>query len=208
MLHRRAQELANDKPGAPLEPGRSRRSAALETRYVALLRAVNVGGRNKVPMKPLVALCEELGAKQARSYIQSGNVVFSAEPKHAEAFPAQLSEAIVEHFGCKVQVLLRSAQQLAQVAQCNPFLQHGVDVATLHVGFLQAEPDAKHLARLAPTLSESDAFDIRGAELFLHFRDGTANSRFSAAYFERALDTCMTVRNWRTVGALHAMCQE
>lgn len=77
--------------------------------YVALLRAVNVGGNNKLPMQDLAAICTELGCLSVRTYIQSGNVVFEATAKLAAGLPVALAAAIEERFGFRVPVITRSA---------------------------------------------------------------------------------------------------
>lgn len=169
--------------------------------HVALLRGVNVGGKNKLPMKELVALAEAAGAKGARTYIQSGNLVFEATAAAARAFPGRLEAALAGR-GLRVPVVQRSADELAAVVEGNPWLARGADPKTLHVAFLLAAPEPARLAALDPARSPPDAIVARGRELFLHLPNGVGRSKLTNDYLDRTLGTTTTVRNWNTVLAL------
>src|SRR5438105_5723824 len=93
--------------------------------HVALLRGINVGGKNKLPMSDLVAMFADAGCADVRSYIQSGNVVFRASAEHAARVPALVGAAIAERFGFRVPVVLRTADELREVSAHNPFLAAG-----------------------------------------------------------------------------------
>ncbi|MEJ2287607.1 MAG: DUF1697 domain-containing protein [Deinococcales bacterium] len=95
------------------------------TKWVALLRGINVGGKRKVAMAELVALFEELGARETRTYLQSGNVVFRADAAVAGALPAAVERACESRFGFAVTALLRSAGELQAVLTGNPFPRPG-----------------------------------------------------------------------------------
>jgi uncharacterized protein (DUF1697 family) len=109
-------------------------------RSVALLRGVNVGGNNKVPMKDLVRLVEGLGCADVVTYIQSGNVVLSAPSKVALALPQTLARAIEKELGVKSPVIVRSAKELRRVWDGNPFLERGESASACHVAFLADAP--------------------------------------------------------------------
>jgi hypothetical protein len=89
--------------------------------YVALLRGINVGGKNKMPMQALIGICSEAGCTNVQNYIQSGNVIFQAPPEIAEALPLKIATLITERFGYRIPVLLRTAIQLAEIVRSNPF---------------------------------------------------------------------------------------
>src|SRR6478609_68412 len=108
--------------------------------HVALLRAINVGGRNALPMKDLAALCEAAGCRDVVTYIQSGNVAFGASAAVAKKLPSTLHAAIQAHAKIDVPVIVRDATALAAAARTNPYLEAGVDPGELHVGFLADEP--------------------------------------------------------------------
>ena len=173
--------------------------------YVALLRGINVGGRNKLPMRELTAMFVEAGCEDVRTYIQSGNVVFRADPSLADGLSARIAAAIAASHGYQIPVVIRTAADLASVVRGNPFLADGTDPTKLHVGFLAQAPDPTKVASLDPDRSPPDAFDVRGDEVYLHFPNGVARSKLTNAYFDRTLGTVSTVRNWRTVCKLHEM---
>ncbi|MCY4113353.1 MAG: DUF1697 domain-containing protein [Chloroflexi bacterium] len=173
--------------------------------YIALLRAINVGGTKKLLMADLRAMFEASGCSDVRTYIQSGNVVFRAEPALAERLPSLIEAEIAASHGFEVPVVTRTAAEWTAVVDGNPFLAAGADPAHLHVGFLASTPSAARIAELDPDRSPQDAFEIRGREVYLHFPNGTARSKLTVDYFDRTLGTTITIRNWRTVGKLLEM---
>jgi uncharacterized protein (DUF1697 family) len=163
---------------------------------------VNVGGKNKLPMKDLVEIFVGAGCHEVRTYIQSGNVLFAAGPKIAAGLPALVTARIEEDFGYRTPVVMRTADQLAAVVAGNPFLASGVAEETLHVLFLADTPIPSRIAALDPGRSPPDAFIVRGGEVFLHLPNGVADTKLTNAYFDSRLATTSTGRNWRTVTKL------
>lgn len=167
--------------------------------YVALLRGINVGGKNKLPMADLVAIFAAAGCRDVRTYIQSGNVVFVANATTAKRVSAVVSNRIADDFELNVPVVTRSAAELSKAARSNPFLKQGVDPVYLHVAFLAETPARSDVTKLDPNRSPGDTFDVRGREVYLHLPNGVARTKLTTAYFDSALGTVSTVRNWRTV---------
>jgi len=176
--------------------------------YVALLRGINMGGKNKLPMKELCALFVELGCKDVRHYIQSGNVVFKAAPALAKQAPDKIAHRITERFGLNVPVILRSAGEMGEVAQGNPFLASGVAHDRVAVGFLAEAPDAARVALLDPDRSPPDQFVIHGREIYLCCPNGFGETKLNTNYFDSKLRTVSTFRNWKTVLTLLDMLAE
>lgn len=174
--------------------------------FVALLRGINVGGKNKLPMKDLVAIFERAGCVETRHYIQSGNVVFEAPPALASKIPAVVQLAIQKEIGLRVPVLVRSAKELRAVAAGNPFLAAGAEPDALHVMFLVDAPSKVAIAALDPDRSPPDAFAVVGREIYLSCPNGVARTKLSNAWFDAKLTTTSTGRNWRTVLKLVSMC--
>lgn len=170
--------------------------------YIALLRGVNVGGKNLLPMKDLVKMFETCECVSVRSYIQSGNVIFSAGPKVAARLPSLITTQIEKRFGHKPPVILRTLEQLDDVYSSNPFLATGAPEEMLNVMFLAHQPDAEAVSALDPDRSPPDTFTVRGQEIYLRLPNGFGNSKLTNAYFDSKLKTISTVRNWRTVGKL------
>jgi uncharacterized protein (DUF1697 family) len=190
----------------PIPARRDSRSNKVGT-YVALLRGINVGGKNKVPMPDLVEMFTEAGCSNVRTYIQSGNVVFSVAPKSAKRVPDLVSRRIADRFGYRVPVVLRTVDEFRQVAVSNPFLQSDCDANSLHVGFLADLPDPRDVAALDPKRSPGDSFTMRGQEIYLCLPNGVARTKLTNAYFDSRLTTTSTFRNWRTVLKLLELTQ-
>jgi len=175
--------------------------------YVALLRGINVGGKHKMPMKDLVEVCSATECGNVRTYIQSGNVVFTASATVAKRLAPLLAKKIGERFGFSVPVVLRSREQLEQVVRNNPFLKAGKPESTLHVTFLADEPTAEAIGKLDPNRSPGDEFRVIGSEIYLYLPNGMGNSKLTSAYFDSRLSTVGTARNWATVLKLVEMTQ-
>lgn len=167
--------------------------------HVALLRGINVAGRNRLPMEDLRRLFRDVGCEQVESYIQSGNVVFEAAPELAARVPDLIREAIAEEFGYEIPVVARARAELEAVAEANPYLAAGADPKTLHVAFLGERPSEGAVDDLDPDRSPPDEFEVRGREIYLRCPNGMARTKLTNRYFDSRLDTTSTMRNWRTV---------
>jgi uncharacterized protein (DUF1697 family) len=161
--------------------------------YVALLRGINVGGRNKVSMADLRAVIESLGHTEVTTYIQSGNVVFTS----AKAVAAvELEAAIAAELALEITVVLRTPAELAKVVKANPFARD--DVSKVHVGFMARKPAAGVVAKIDATRFAPEAFAVHGAEVYLYLPDGMGRSKLPD-FVGRRLQVPTTVRNWNTV---------
>ncbi len=169
---------------------------------VALLRGINVGGKNKLPMKELAALFVDAGCEEVRTYIQSGNVVFRTGPAVGEDISSIISASIQERYGYRVPVIVRTAGELEEIAQGNPFVKAGAETDKLHVMFLADLPDSASVDSLDPERSPGDEFAVLGREVYLHCPNGVARSKLTNSYFDSRLSTTSTSRNWRTVRKL------
>jgi uncharacterized protein (DUF1697 family) len=171
--------------------------------YVALLRGINLGARNKIAMGDLRAMFETLDARDVRTYVQSGNVVFVSDAKAAD-LPDAIERAIARAAGLDVEVLVRTRAQLDRVVKGNPFAD-GAELKALHVTFLDARPAKARVDALDPERYPPDTFRVAGQEVYLHCPNGYGPSKLSNAYFEKQLGVAATTRNWRTVTTLAAM---
>lgn len=167
-------------------------------RWVALLRAVNLGARNKVPMAELRKLLEEAGYDGVRTYIASGNVLLDG-PNRRNAIAAELERLIADAFGVATTAILRTHNELAAVVAEHPF---GSDTSKSHVVFLAGKPKREGAERLAEIDPSPDRVALAGADVYLQYRAGVQRARLSAARLERLLGLPATHRNWRTVVAL------
>lgn len=172
--------------------------------WVALLRGINLGSRNRVPMAELREVFEAAGCADVRTYIQSGNVVFSSPRRGPAALARQLEQAVADAFGVVAPVVLRTFEEIAGVAGSHPF---GRDTSHSYVSFLAADPDADGVARLAELAGE-DGLSVAGRDVFLRYPNGVRGARLTGPLLERHLGTPGTVRNWRTVTKLAELTAE
>jgi len=164
--------------------------------YVGLLRGVNVGGKNKLPMADLRSLCEHLGWSNVRTFIQSGNVIFTSE----NAPKALLLEvAIEERFAMKTNVLLRTASDLVRAVKRSPFAE--AERAYVHVAFVSKNVSETVVTSLDHERFTPDKFAVIGSEVYLYLPNGVGQSKLPA-YLVRQLKVPVTIRNWNTVNKL------
>jgi uncharacterized protein (DUF1697 family) len=163
-------------------------------KWVALLRGVNLGARNKVPMAELRTLLADAGYGDVKTYIASGNVLLDG-PAARNKLGSDLERLVADAFGVTTAVILRKPRELAATIEAHPFKR----TSDTHVAFLAKRPTKAAAARLEDF--DSDAV-IVGAELFLQLPRGVHGSRLSNARIESLLGVPATLRNWRTVVAL------
>jgi uncharacterized protein (DUF1697 family) len=175
--------------------------------YVALLRGVNVGGKNMVAMQELVRLFQVAGCRDVSTFIQSGNVVYTAAPALAARIPALIPPAMAKALGFQVPVVVRAARDMAAIAASHPLAAEGRENKSLHVGFLAAAPSPARVASLDPGRSPGDSFKVIGANVYVHFGQGAGSTKLTAPYFDSKLGTTVTLRNWNTVQTLAALAQ-
>jgi len=175
-------------------------------RMVALLRAVNVGGR-KLPMAELRTLCADLGWTDVATYIQSGNVVFTARGK-PEAIEALLESAIAKQFGLDVPVIVRSKAEWAEYPGLNPFPQAGRDEPNkLHI-LLSKRPPARDAAEAIQARAKAgERVKQAGDALWLHYPEGAGTSKLTPSLIDRAIGSPGTARNYNTVMKLEEMLE-
>jgi uncharacterized protein (DUF1697 family) len=173
----------------------------MQNRWIALLRAVNLGSRNKVPMAELRELFERAGAEAVRTYIQSGNVVFTQKAPDGAALEA----AVAKSFGVQTVLILRTARHMAKLAGGHPF---GKDTSKSRVAFLAEKPTRDALEALRELEAGADRFEVLGGDVALHYPSGFQGARLTAARLEKALGVAATARNWRTVAKLAELAAE
>jgi uncharacterized protein (DUF1697 family) len=176
--------------------------------YIALLRGVNVGGKNRLPMAGLVEICCAAGCLEVRTYIQSGNIVFRAAPSAAVGRAEAISAGIAGRFGFRPPVVLRSADEMDAILHANPFVDAGMPEERLHVLFLKDTPDSARITALDSQRSTPDTFAVQGRNIYLYLPNGAGQTKLTNAYFDAKLATIGTSRNWRTVAKLAEMARD
>jgi uncharacterized protein (DUF1697 family) len=174
------------------------------TVFVAMLRGVNVGG-NSLRMDWLREACEGIGLGDVRTYVQSGNIVFSSGTRAAKLGPA-LKKLIDAQTRLPVTVVIRSAPEMAKIVAGNPFArQKGVDLSKLHVTFLGKAPVKPAREKLDALAGTRDEYRLAQQEIYLHCPVSYGPTRLSNTAIEKALAIGATTRNWKTVTTLCEM---
>ena len=169
------------------------------TTYAGFLRGIYVGGHKKVPVGELRQLMADLGWSDVRTYLQSGNAVFTT----GESAPGpRLERALADHFGFEVRCLVRTAAELRAVADACPYPAAELDPAKLLVLFLEEEPEEGHFDSLDAAAFAPDTFHHVGGAVYCYFPDGMGRSKLPAALESVRPAVTMTGRNWRTVQRL------
>ena len=182
---------------APRKPGKMKT-------YIALLRGINIGGHNKLPMNELVAVLESLGLQNVRTYIQSGNAVFQSKASDSAKLAKMIGAEIRKRRGFESKVLLLDAAKLDKAIKANPFPEAEAEGNTLHFIFLAAVPPDPDLAGIKKIRTASERCQLNGDVFYLHAPDGAGRSKL-ASHMERLLGVQTTGRNWNTVRKLMAM---
>jgi uncharacterized protein (DUF1697 family) len=164
-------------------------------RWVALLRGVNLGARNKVPMAELRAQLEGAGYENVTTYIASGNVLLDG-PRGARALSSALEQLVADSFGVTTTAILRTPGALAATVEKHPF----DNASETHVAFLAGRPRAGNASRLEAV--DPGAAVVAGNDVYLRLPRGVHGSRLSIARIESLLGVPATLRNWRTVAKL------
>lgn len=167
-------------------------------KYVAFLRGINVGGRNKIKMESLRNVFRSLGFEDVKSYINSGNVVFTTREADTRKLALSIAEVIVSEFSLSIFVMVRSIREIEEIIKNNPFKGKFED-KTLHIFFLdESLPEDKEIALLSNN-SEDERFAVEDREIYCLMRVRFSDSLMGKNYISNKLKVSATARNWRTV---------
>ncbi|NND46599.1 MAG: DUF1697 domain-containing protein [Woeseiaceae bacterium] len=173
---------------------------------VALLRGINVGGKNILPMQDLREILGDLGCESVKTYIQSGNVVFESKRK-SDGLARRISGAIEKGFHFAPSVLVMSAEKFERIADANPYAAEAAELKHVHTLFLAGAADDPDMKRMHERKTSTEEFTLTDEALYFHAPDGIARSKL-ASEMERHLGVSATGRNQRTVEKLQAMLAE
>ena len=170
-------------------------------KYVAFLRGINVGGKNKVKMETLREVCSSLGFENVKTYINSGNVIFETAKMSDKKLAAQIESAIEKEFALKIKVMVRTFEEIKDIIENNPFDGQFENEKDLHVFFLDEElPTEKR--ELLLSNNENEQYAVRRREIFCLLRVGFSDSLMGKDYISKKLKVSATARNWRTVNKI------
>ncbi len=180
------------------------------TSYISLLRGINVTGHRKITMKELALCFEKMGFASVRTYIQSGNVLFSSPETNMESLQNTIQKQIEKTFGYSdVTVFIIDADTMGEYINDNPFLNEpDVDLKRLYITFLQETPDSLRLESLNGYLSNADRFQVMNRLIYLYCPNGYGQTKLSNNFFENKLKVRATTRNWNTVNKLFVLASD
>jgi len=173
--------------------------------YISLLRGINVGGNKKIGMSALAKAYEELGFKDVRTYIQSGNVIFKSKVENVPELAGIIEEKIKNTFGFEVRVIVRTIEDFRQIIESNPFKND--DLSKLNVAFLSDAPQVVPAAGIDKMKDDAEKYFIYGKEIYIYYHNGVARSKISNSLFEKTLKVIATTRNWNTVNKLYELAE-
>lgn len=170
-------------------------------RQIVLLRGVNVGGRNKLPMAALREALEDAGMREVATYVQSGNVVLDSDAK-PDALADRVAGAIADRFELDVGVVVRTRAELAKVVAHDPLGDVAEQPKLYQVTFCAARPDEDAVAKVADVAVEGERVVAHGREVYAWLPHGVGRSKLAAKLGSQGLGTVATARNWTTVTKL------
>lgn len=178
------------------------------THRIALLRAINVGGRSAVAMADLRAMAADLGLDQPRTLLQSGNLVFSDEGRSDAELEQALQAKAIIRLGLDTDIMVRGAAEWAHVVAANPFPREAAaDPGHLLLMALKTPPDPSTFPALRAAIKGPERVELSGRHAWLVYPDGVGRSKLTNTVIERRLGVRGTARNWNTVLKLAALAQ-
>ncbi len=175
--------------------------------YIALLRGINVGGKNKLPMSKLVDILQQLHCRDVKTYIQSGNAIFRSNVEQAANLANEIGNTIQQRYGFHPKVLLLSWSELEKAAAKNPYCKACKSGKELHLFFLEEKPGKPDLKKLAALQNDSEQFTLTDRVFYLYTPQGIGRSKLAAGV-EKALGVAVTARNWNSICKMLELAQQ
>jgi len=172
-------------------------------KYVAFLRAINVGGHT-VKMDTLRQLFESIGFSKVETFIASGNVIFDSKSTNTKALEKKIEDCLLKKLGYSVATFIRSTSDLAKIARYRPFTDSELDAEgnTIYIAFIADTPSNESKKKLLTFVTKVDDFHVYGQEVYWLCRTKMSESKFSGALLEKTLGMQATWRNSNTVKKL------
>jgi uncharacterized protein (DUF1697 family) len=167
--------------------------------YIGLLRGINVGGHKKIIMAEFRTLLEQNGFKNVRTYIQSGNIVFTHSESNIDTLTKQLEKIIQEHYSFEVPTLILTPNYLTSIFDANPFIaDKSIDETKAIFTFLKSKPQHEKIEELKTISFPNENIIIGDKVIYFHSSLGYGNAKFTHTFIERKLKVQATSRNFRT----------
>ncbi len=176
------------------------------TKYISILRGINVGGKRKILMADFKKLIQDLGFTNIHTYIQSGNVIFNSHKiENDDTISHNIEQLISKTFGFGVPVIVRTVDEIKQSISNNPFLKDNDDFERLHLTFLKEKPTSDKLEKIKSYDYSPDKFEIKNKDIYIFCSGKYSKSKLTNKFFEDKLKITATTRNWKTVNKLYEM---
>ncbi len=177
--------------------------------YIAFLRGINMAGHNSLKMNDLVVMYEDLGFKNVKTYIQSGNVIFLCNNSDIVSdIAAKIEKGISEIFSYRTSVLIRNVAELKSIFVNNPFInEENFDPAKLLVILISYEATIEQIKKVINIDYPPDKFKIAGREIYVYCPNGFGKSKLYTNFFEKKMGVTGTARNWKTIAAILQMAE-
>jgi uncharacterized protein (DUF1697 family) len=176
-------------------------------RQIALLRGINLGKNKRLSMADLRELMHALGYEDAKTLLQSGNVVFTASERPGTV-TRRIKARLARDAGIEADVLVRTRDEIAKIVARNPLREQVTDPKRYLVVFLSEKPDPKLLREIDTEQFEPERFHVHGREIYVWLPQGVQKARLTHAFWEKRLHLTATSRNWNTVEKLLAVADE
>ena len=171
-------------------------------KYVAFLRGINVGGKNKIKMETLREMCGSLGFENVKTYINSGNIIFETGETDDISLSKKIESAIETTFSLSIRVITRSIPHIESLVENNPFAGQFENDKDIHVFFLDEEMPAEKRDLLLSNNNENETYVVQNREIFCHLKISVLDSLMGKDYIAKKLKLPSTARNWRTVNKI------
>ena len=176
--------------------------SGMQTKFIAVLRGINVSGKNMIKMPVLAKTFVDLGFTEVSTYLQSGNILFRSGEKNTDC-EQKIRHRIDKDFGLSVPVIVFSREYLQRIREENPFAKKAeIDQNKLHVTFLSEEPSAENFEKIKADQYLPDEFILQDNVIYLFCPAGYGNTKLHNNFFENKLKVMATTRNWNTVNKL------
>jgi len=176
---------------------------------ISMLRGVNVGGHNQIKMDALRELYLSLKLEDARTYVQSGNVIFRTKEKNLAKVAAKIQDAIEKKFGFRPEVVLRTTEEVRSAVAASPFAKRTeLEPGKILFSFLTAEPGDEARTNLAELKKYPEELHLMGRELYIYFPDGAGKSKLPWSQLERLLKVNGTARNLNSVRSMLEIAEQ
>lgn len=178
-------------------------------RYIAFLRAINVGGHGIIKMEELRKMFEALKFKNVKTYIQTGNVVFETSTKDSGSLTKKIEKHLLKSLGYEVETMLRTTTEMEEIIKDNPFKKTKLDKTIhLYLTFLSEEPADELKKSLIASSDDVATFKIKNRELYTLYKRSNAKHPFSNNFVEKKLKVAATTRNWNVINKVLDFAKE